>query len=31
MIDKFRHQHPVARLCALVDVADSVEKVDHRE
>ena len=23
MIDKFRHQHPVARLCALVDVAKS--------
>ena len=23
MIDKFRHQHPVSRLCALVDVAKS--------
>ena len=23
MIDKFRHQHPVVRLCALVDVAKS--------
>jgi putative transposase len=23
MIDKYRHQHPVARLCALVDVAKS--------
>ena len=23
MIDRFRHQHPVARLCALVDVAKS--------
>ena len=23
MIDKFRHQHPVARLCVLVDVAKS--------
>ena len=23
MIDKFRQQHPVARLCALVDVAKS--------
>ena len=23
MIDKFRHQHPVARLCALVDVVKS--------
>ena len=23
MIDQFRHQHPVARLCVLVDVAKS--------